>query len=221
MKKNILEAAGLYDPDVPVETSYANVEPRLVDLDTGAYVTDVPGLDIDSYDPQLAAKDPQFSEPIPDGMLPGIRRREKYAFVYLVNKAGKLDQVVIPVYGKGLWSTLYGFLAIDHDLNTVRGLTFYEHGETPGLGGEVDNPAWKELWAGKKLFNDEHQVEIDVIKGSVNPSDPHADFRVDGLSGATITSNGVENLLHYWLGPHGFGKYLEHLASEEAHDGEN
>jgi len=116
--------------------------------------------------------------------------------------------VVLPVEGKGLWSTLYGFLALDKDVNTIKGLTFYQHGETPGLGGEVDNPKWKALWPGRKAFGDDGQPKIAVIKGQAGPvaEDP---YQVDGLSGATITARGVSHLVQFWLGTHGFGPYLK------------
>ena len=98
--------------------------------------------------------------------------------------------LIMPIEGKGLWSTLYGFLSLDADMNTVRGITFYKHGETPGLGGEVDNPNWKALWNERQAFDADGSVEISVIKGRAGPAseDPH---RVDGLSGATLTSKGV------------------------------
>jgi Na+-transporting NADH:ubiquinone oxidoreductase subunit C len=116
--------------------------------------------------------------------------------------------VVIPVEGKGLWSTLYGFLALDKDVNTIKGLTFYQHAETPGLGGEVDNPKWKALWPGRKAFGDDGQPKIAVIKGQAGPvaEDP---YQVDGLSGATITARGVSHLVQFWLGTNGFGPYLK------------
>jgi Na+-transporting NADH:ubiquinone oxidoreductase subunit C len=109
------------------------------------------------------------------------------------------------VYGKGLWSTLYGFLSVEADKATVRGITFYKHAETPGLGGEVDNANWKQLWHGKQAFDSDGAVALGVIKGKAPAEDPHA---VDGLSGATITSNGVDDMVKYWLGPEGFGKFL-------------
>ena len=147
----------------------------------------------------------------PDG-LGGIKRREKYAFVYEVrDDSGQVEQVVLPIYGKGLWSTLYGFIAVDKDGKTVRGITFYQHGETPGLGGEVDNPRWKALWKGKQLFDGSVQSEIEVIKGVVVAGTAKAQYQIDGLSGATITSNGVEQLVRYWVGPDGFGPFLEKL----------
>ena len=102
------------------------------------------------------------------------------------------EAYVVPIYGKGLWSTLRGFLALDKDGNTVRGITFYEHQETPGLGGEVDNPVWQAQWPGKTILEGNRLVSIEVLKGVSAEGNPHA---VDGLSGATITSRGVQNFV--------------------------
>ena len=105
---------------------------------------------------------------------------------------------------------MYGFLALDPDLATIRGLTFYQHGETPGLGGEVDNPRWKALWPGRIAFDETGEPVIAVARGRVGTpqQDPH---RVDGLAGATLTSRGVTAMLRFWLGEHGYGPYLERL----------
>ena len=119
------------------------------------------------------------------------------------------------MHGLGLWSTLYGFLALDaRDLNTIKGLVYYEHAETPGLGGEVDNPAWKALWNGKQAFDEAGEIRIEVIKGKADPARPEGKYQVDGLSGATITSRGVSNMLHYWLSDEGFGPYLAKLKTQ-------
>jgi Na+-transporting NADH:ubiquinone oxidoreductase subunit C len=119
------------------------------------------------------------------------------------------------VRGAGLWSTLHGFLALENDLNTVAGLGFFEHGETPGLGGEVDNPNWKALWPGKKVY-DEGDAKIQLIKGSVDANTAEAEHKVDGLSGATLTSRGVTNLLQFWMGENGYKPFLSNLQSGEA-----
>ncbi len=224
-QRNILAAAGLLskrDSDA-VNQAFARIEVRVVDLATGQYV-ETGTIDPAAYDQVAAARDPHLSVSIPpEKDLAGIKRRVKYALVYLVkNDAGEVDQIVLPVNGMGLWSTLYGFLAIDRDLNTVRGLTFYEHAETPGLGGEVDNPNWKSQWQGKLLFDESGNLQIRVLRGTVQPGSPQAAHQVDGLSGATITSRGVTNLLHYWLGDDGFGPYLKVLRAEwGAHDGKS
>jgi len=103
-------------------------------------------------------------------------------------------------------------LALAPDMNTVKSFSFYQHGETPGLGGEVDNPAWKALWPGKKIYDD-GEPKIQVIKGHVEPDTPGAKYKVDGLSGATLTGNGVTNLLHYWLGHNGYQPLLTRLKN--------
>ena len=113
--------------------------------------------------------------------------------------------MVLPIHGYGLWSTLYGFIALEGDLETIVGLGFYSHGETPGLGGEVDNPSWKAQWVGKKLYDSQGELAIQVVKGKAAPGDVNS---VDGLSGATLTSRGVSNLVNFWLGDDAFGTFL-------------
>jgi Na+-transporting NADH:ubiquinone oxidoreductase subunit C len=142
-----------------------------------------------------------------------ISRRENYAVIYLVEgEGGELDKIILPVHGYGLWSTLYGFVALEADANTVAGLGFYEHAETPGLGGEVDNPRWKALWPGKQVYKD-GTVKIGLVKGSVDPAGANADWEIDGLSGATLTARGVTNLVQFWLGEDGFEPFLENLRT--------
>ena len=209
-KRNILMAAGLYEKGQNVDELFKSIKAKVVDLETGHYADHI---DPDSYDEKAAAKDPEKSITIiPAEDLGGIKRREKYAPIYEVYKGDKLKKVILPVYGKGLWSTLYGFIALDaSDYNTVRGLVYYQHAETPGLGGEVDNPAWKAQWNGKQAFDNDGNIKIEVIKGKVDMARAEAKYQVDGLSGATITARGVSNMLHYWLGANGFGPYLTRL----------
>ena len=211
-QKKILELTGLYDPEVPIAESFKSIETQVVNLDTGEYVSDI---DPNAFDQRRAARDPALSESIPSGEdVAGIVRRENDSIVYLVNKSGKLDQIVMPVRGTGLWSTMYGYLALDHDGTTVRGITFYEHGETPGLGGEIDNSKWQASWIGKHIFDQGGELKINVIKGMVDTAKPNAEYEIDGISGATITANGVTNMIHYWMGPKGFGPYLHRLQEE-------
>ena len=226
IQANILKVAGIYQEGDDVENIFrVRVETHLVNLKSGLSlkVADLDNenrkpsdfeiqasldkLDIANYDPRKAAKNPELSVPA-DG-LNQIANREPMAYVYLIRGEDADDddppsQYVLPVYGKGLWSTLYGFIALEPDCVTVRGITFYQHGETPGLGGEVDNEAWKASWKGKKVFDFEKSfdVQLGVVKNA------SGDFEVDALSGATITSNGVSNLVKYWLGTNAFGRYL-------------
>ena len=143
-----------------------------------------------------------------------IKRRERFTTVYMVEQDGQIEALILPVRGYGLWSTLHGFVALKSDLNTVVGLGFYQHAETPGLGGEVDNPKWKALWPGKTLFDDAGKPIIEIVKGGVDPSSAQAGHQVDALAGATLTSNGVDHLLQFWLGEQGFGPYLAKLRTQ-------
>lgn len=118
------------------------------------------------------------------------------------------EAIVLEVEGQGLWSTMYGYLALESDTTTIRGLSFYQHGETPGLGGEIDNPRWLARWVGRRVFDDGGAIRIAVVKGAAPPA-TKAPFEVDGISGATITSRGVTDMLQFWLGPSGYGPYLE------------
>lgn len=210
-QKNILEAAGLLREGESVEELFKQVEAKVVDLDTGEYVKEI---DAQAYDQRAASRDPERSAPIPsDKDVAGIKRQAEYATVYLVNdEQGRLQYIILPVHGYGLWSTLYGFLALEDDANTVVGLKFYEHGETPGLGGEVDNIKWRRQWKGKLVYDD-GEPEIEVLKGTVDPDRPAAKYQVDGLAGATLTSRGVTNLLQFWLGENGFKPYLDRIRT--------
>ena len=144
---------------------------------------------------------------------PGEGRRPKIMRVFFVKRPGEdeIRQVVLPVYGKGLWSTLYGYLALRNDLDTIQGLTFYEHGETPGLGGEVDNPDWKRQWVGKETLQRGGRAGRPRLQGAGAPGSPYS---VDGLSGATITSRGVTSLVRYWASDDGYGMFLDKLEQE-------
>ncbi len=215
-KKNILVVAGLYDKQTGVAEAFEQVEVRIVEIETGEFVSE-DKIDPATFDQRAAAKDPALSVAIPAPKdLAGIGRREKYSLVYLVKKDGQLDQVILPIVGKGLWSTMYGFLAVGDDLNTVRGITFYEHAETPGLGGEIDNPLWKAKWTGKKLYDDQGTYKLEVVKGAAATSGPGAEHQVDGISGATLTANGVSYSVAYWMGDDGFKNLLERLRAEGA-----
>lgn len=199
----ILDVAGLYEPGADVAELFAGVETRIVNLADGRYA--------DSIDDSSLAGD--LSVVIPEEHdLAQLRRRPSHARVYLLRKNGAIDQVVLPVYGAGLWSTMYGYLAVAGDGTTVRGLRFYEHGETPGLGDRIDDADWRAQWVGKHLYDDRGQPRIEVARSAVQAGD--REHQVDGLSGATLTGRGVTNLVRYWVGPHGFGPYLQRIQDE-------
>ncbi|MFC3680955.1 Na(+)-translocating NADH-quinone reductase subunit C [Bacterioplanoides pacificum] len=221
---NILLAAGLVEEGAKpsadqIEQLFADkVTAKVVNLSEGRYATAaeldeikasglIPqGKGLAAYNQRKASKDPAFSSKLPgDEDIASIKRQAKFAAVYTVENNGVVEKMVLPVHGYGLWSTLYGFLALEGDLETVVGLGFYSHAETPGLGGEVDNPSWKALWKGKELYNSKGELAIKVVKGKAAADDENS---VDGLSGATLTSKGVSNLVQFWVGENGFGKFL-------------
>ncbi|MDH3491327.1 MAG: Na(+)-translocating NADH-quinone reductase subunit C [Gammaproteobacteria bacterium] len=203
----ILDVAGLMEPGGNIEELFATIEPRMVELETGEYSD---AVDPATFDALIAAGDPQLGIAIPANKdIAGIGRRAKYAPVYIVKDGTEIDQVILPVYGKGLWSTMQGYLSIAPDGNTVRGLRFYAHAETPGLGDQIDKEPWRAQWVGKLVYDDSDEPQIRVIKGLVPTAAPDARHMIDGLSGATLTANGVTGLVQYWTGPHGFGPYLK------------
>lgn len=211
-QRKVLDVSGLVEPGTrlprgEVDALFENrIKVKFVELSTGA-LAEEGRFDAAVYNPKRALKDPALSVEAKANTA-GVSRVPLYGMIYEVYaEDGTLDRLVLPVQGKGLWSTLYGFVALGSDGTTIRGLTFYSHGETPGLGGEVDNPSWKAKWPDRKVFDDEWKLVIKVIKGPAGP--PEEDpYRVDGLSGATITSNGVTNLLRFWFGEQGFGPFL-------------
>lgn len=214
LKRNILEAAGLLGEGGSVEEQFEKIAVRVIDLSTGMFTEDI---DPDTFDQLGSLKDSsQSSELAKADDLAKISRKENYSLVYLVQNDTQVERIILPVRGYGLWSTLYGFVALEADANTIIGLTFYEHGETPGLGGEIDNPNWKALWTGKKVYDDNGLLQIEVIKGIVNQADAAAIHQVDGLSGATLTSRGVNNLVKFWLSKEGFMPFLLNLKAGDA-----
>jgi Na+-transporting NADH:ubiquinone oxidoreductase subunit C len=211
INKNILDVTGLLSDDSDVNKMFERFEAKVVNLETGQYSK----LDPAIYNQRKAAKDPEHNLILTaEQDIANIGKRAKLATVYLLKEDKQVKQIVLPIHGYGLWSTLYGFISLESDLNTVGGLQFYAHAETPGLGGEVDNPSWREQWKGKKAFDAQGDVKIKLARGHVDYTQADAKHQVDGLSGATLTSNGVTNLVNYWLGDHGFGPYIHKMRAE-------
>ncbi len=222
IKTNILSAAGMLEPGASaqeIEETFERFDVRLVDLDSGEFVepSAVGVEDPMKYDMYKAASDPQMSTNIPASEdKAGIKRRPNVAKVYTLSENGELVRVVLPIHGYGLWSTLYGFISLKGDLNTVEGLGFYSHAETPGLGGEVDNPRWKSQWEGKVVYGEDRtEPQIKLVKGGVSADARDKEHKIDALSGATLTSRGVEQLVNYWMGERGFAPFLQKLREGE------
>lgn len=220
--QNILWAAGAIPEGSTVtadgrsiEEVFAEFEVRAVDLETGDFTDEV---DPDAYDPIAAAKVPDLSSDVSgEEDIATIGRRENISTVYIRrNDAGEIVKLVLPVRGYGLWGTMFGYLALEGDLNTIAGLGFYSQKETPGLGGEVDNPLWKAQWPGVELYGEQNEVAIALVKNRSPEGSPRARYEVDALSGATLTTRGVENLVRFWMGENGFGPFIENLKQDAA-----
>ena len=211
-KQEVLKVAGLYVPGDDVETQFKQVDARMVDLASGEYR---PDLDPRSYSPQAAARAPETGTAIaPPEDLARIKRRSRFVPVYLVRRDDRLHLVILPIYGTGLWSTMYGLLALHADADTVAGVSFYAQAETAGLGAEIADRDWQAGWSGKRIYDDTGKVRFQLVKGAAGGSEEAA-YGVDALSGATLTSNGVTDLVRYWLGDQGFGRYLDRIKQQE------
>tara|TARA_Y100000996_G_scaffold191457_1_gene149748 strand:- start:1914 stop:2648 length:735 start_codon:yes stop_codon:yes gene_type:complete len=200
-KLKILAAAGIVTDEV--EKEFSNIETLYVDFASGQLVQVE-----NNYDHIKASASAQSSSIVPkDQDIAILKRRENIAPIYVwYSEEEQIQKVVLPIRGYGLWGTLYGYISLDSDLNTVKGIEYYDHKETPGLGGEVDNPDWKSDWDGKKVYDSSGKVILYVTKG---PSSE--EYEIDGISGATLTSNGVTNMIRYWLGENGYGPVLQKL----------
>ena len=214
LQRSVLQAVGLARvgesiSNAEVQRLFANFEGRLIELESGKSVEEVAGFSASTYDLGKALKSNELSRSLDTSEdIAGIKRKERYARVYILRADDdSVDKVVIPIRGYGLWSTLWGFLALENDGNEVAGITFYQHAETPGLGGEVDNPKWKQQFIGKQAYASGWRPALQLSKGGGGGTS-----KVDALSGASLTSRGVNNLLEYWLSEAGFKKFLQEVA---------
>ncbi len=186
VKRNILMAVGVLDRDREMELDEidAMYQESVQSFAVDPEGTIVEGVSGESLDLEVVLQNPDTSQ-------------HRYP-VFVATDAGGSTVYAIPVFGKGLWSTLYGYLALEADLETVRGMTFYAHGETPGLGAEIEQAWFQDNFVGKKIYDAGALRTIQVVKGTVENriQDPgERDYFVDGISGATITGRGVSNLL--------------------------
>ncbi|MGI9264863.1 MAG: Na(+)-translocating NADH-quinone reductase subunit C [Gammaproteobacteria bacterium] len=211
--RHVVALTGLVEDSADDDTVFqvvSQLDARVVDLETGEFASD---MDPDSVNSRSAANDPERSSAIPaDSDFAGLGRRANHEVVYLVWADQSLSRIILPISGQGMWSTLYGFIALEDDFNTVASTRFYEQGETAGIGDQVEDPAWQAQWQGRRLFDDSGNVRFRVAGGSVDPSAASAAYEVDGLTGATVTGGAVTNLVRYWFGPHGYGQLLSKMS---------
>lgn len=220
-RSNMIAAAGLISADASneeVAETFEKFEVLLVEMGTGDVVSPdkVNASSAADYDDRRAARDPELSRSLDEDPA-GINRQVKYGKAYVLREDDEVKRVVVPIHGYGLWSTMYGFLALEGDANTVAGIRFYEHAETPGLGGEIENPDWVAKWEGKKIYDEENwdDPKFSLIKGGVSSDARDREHKVDALSGATLTSRGVESTVNFWLGEQGYGPFLSKVRDGE------
>ena len=211
----ILQAADIYNPDEEIKDQFLKLETKFVNFETGKLMDTYMDFSLEEYDPILATRDNNLSSKVPTSEdIAVIKNRENIGKIFILrNDDYSINKLILPIRGYGLWGTLYGYISIENDFNTIAGIEFYDHKETPGLGAEVDNPKWKNLWPGKEIYQN-GEVSLTVIKGKVDNTDKEAQYEIDGLSGATITSRGVTNMIAYWFGESGYSKLFKELNYE-------
>jgi len=215
--KNVLIAAGIFDPqinsDADIPRLFAEFTPRIADLEEGRFLIEDELADLGinplTYDARAAMNQSGFSDQLSrEEDIASIQRRVRYATVYMIeNDQDEVETIVLPVSGYGLWGIMHGYLALEGDGNTVIGIGFYDHKETPGLGGEISNPRWRGLWPEKEIYDEEGGVALSVVKGI-----GEGPYEIDGLAGATLTSRGVDNMIEFWMGDSGFGPLLDNIT---------
>lgn len=176
-KRNILASLN-------IDATASDAEAKYAKYITDSYVVDSKGNKKPGVDAFKVNMKEELSKPLDERNLP----------VYVGTMDDGSKHYVIPVRGKGLWGPIWGYVSLNEDMNTVYGTTYSHQGETPGLGAEIATRAFQIQFKGKKIFDKNGQfTSIDVVKGGAPPDDPHA---VDAISGGTITSHGVQNMLY-------------------------
>ncbi|MGI9342059.1 MAG: Na(+)-translocating NADH-quinone reductase subunit C [Gammaproteobacteria bacterium] len=210
----IVGISGLVEPgaelaDAEVVDVFQDLEVRLVDIDAGRFDQRMNPL---TFDQRQAASDPELGVDIPTDLdAAGLGRRSRLATVFIVGDPNSPERIILPIRGQGMWSTIYAYLALDGDLNSIAEVTFYEQGETAGIGDKILDPGWQSGWRGRTLFDANGVLAFRVAAGAATtPND------VDAIAGATQTTNGVTAMVQYWFGPHGYKPFLENLEAGNA-----
>jgi len=209
--RNIMQLTGLLPGDRVIEDEdmlelYKSLDIRIINIDEADYNEEIDPV---TFNTRLALNDPDLSVAIPSELdLASLGRRTRFMPVYMVWDDDGLDRVILPVRGNGMWSMLYGYIALEPDLNTISGMTFYEQNETPGLGDQITHGHWLEQWQGRQVYDDQGNPRFRINEGVVQPDSATSRFEVDALTGATVTGDAVTSMVHYWFGPHGYRDFL-------------
>jgi len=216
--RNIMQLTGLLAAGEELDDEatlglYKTLDRRIVNIDEARFDE---AIDTNTFNQRRAAGDPELGTAVPSAMdRASLGRRSRFAPAYMVWKGTELERIILPVRGAGMWSMLYGYIALESDLNTIAGMTFYEQNETPGLGDQITHEHWLEQWQGKLIFDVQGNPWFSVnSEGTVQPGTETAKYQVDALTGATVTGNAVTGMVHYWFGPHGYQPFLEQLREQ-------
>jgi len=216
---DILRLTGLAEADEQLEREeiferFEAIRPRAVNMQTHRFD---PEVDARLFDQRDASNDPTQSFQAPSNDA-GVRRIPDFAIVYeRLTDEGGLDQILIPIHGQGYGGQIFGFLSLESDLNTVRQIVFYEHQETPTLGGRINRTSWRKNWPGRRIFDDSGNVALRLI-ANAPPADEDP-YVVDAVSRASVTTAGVQNMINFWLGPDAFEPFLLEYRKELATGG--
>lgn len=198
--------------DEQVLALFKSLDARVVNIDAAEFDA---GLDPYTFDARKAVSDAELGTAIPpEKDRARLGRRSRFDTVYLVWEGDTLSRIILPMNGAGMWSMLYGYLALEPDLNTIAGAIFYEQNETPGLGDQITQGYWLSQWRGKQLYDETGELLFHVAEGQVTPGSAAALYQVDALTGATVTANAVTALVQYWFGPAGYGPLLHRLREQ-------
>jgi len=215
--RNVIALTGLVEPGVALSSDEIlelidQLDIRALNVDTGEFVTDIDPV---KFDARAAANNIEMSVAIPPELdSASLGRRSSYEVVYLVWDGDSFSRVILPIVGQGMWSTIYGYIAIESDLSTIAAVSFYEQTETAGLGDQIMESDWQAQWQGRRLFDDKGTFRFRTGPGVIKPDSPGATYQVDSLSGATVTSDAVTRMIAYWFGPNGYLAFLKQLRSQ-------
>jgi len=215
--RNVIALTGLIEPgesltNEEVLDAIEQLDIRVIDIDTGEFA---PDIDPAQFDSRAAVNDPEQSIAIPSALdIANLSRRSSYDVIYLVRVDGQLSRVIFPIVGQGMWSTIRGYIALESDLNTIGAVSFYEQGETAGLGDQIQKPDWQAQWQGRQLFDSSNNIRFRIGPGKIEANSQAAKHQVDGLSGATVTADAVTRMITYWFGPNGYKPFLDKMNAQ-------
>ena len=183
-KQDVLKSVGKAGEAGEVDDKNAYINEEFAQYITESYVVDFTGnkVETDAFAVMLALG-AEIRKP----------REERDYPVFVYSENGGSKKYILPVQGKGLWGPIWGYVALEEDLNTIAGAVFDHKGETPGLGAEINTEWFQEPFTGKTIFNEKGEfVSVEVVKGGADPSSKH---QVDVISGGTITSKALEEMM--------------------------